>query len=211
MTLKAKGFDRYMKRIGIYGGSFDPVHKGHIHLAKTALDCFSLDNIIFVPAKISPFKQDKEYSTKDSDRLAMLRAALKGENSMSVCEYELMQENVSYTVYTLRYMKRLYPEDTLVLLVGSDMFLSFRKWYCWQEILSLAELGCISREHGDRDILKKQAVILSEYGRAYASCEDILPVSSTFVRERLKKGEDCSCYLPENVVQYILKHKLYDV
>lgn len=199
-----------MKRIGIYGGSFDPVHKGHIHLAKTALKCFSLDKVIFVPAKVSPFKQDKKDTAKGSDRLAMLRAAIDGEKCMSVCDYELLQENVSYTVYTLRHMKKLFPNDTLVLLMGSDMFLSIQKWYRWQEIMSLAELGCISREQGDSEKLMKQAEILSEYGRAYVSCEDILPVSSTCVRALLKKGEDCSCYLPENVVQYILKHKLYD-
>lgn len=206
MTLKAD-----MKRIGIYGGSFDPVHKGHIHLAKTALRCFSLDEVIFVPARVSPFKQDRQYTVKDSDRLAMLKAATQEEKCMRVSDYELLKENVSYTVYTLRYMKELFPEDTLVLLMGSDMLLSFQKWYCWQEIMSLAELGCISREQGDSETLMKQADILSEYGRAYVSCEDILPVSSTYIRECLKKGEDCSCYLPENVVQYILRHKLYGV
>ncbi|MDD6269829.1 MAG: nicotinate (nicotinamide) nucleotide adenylyltransferase [Oscillospiraceae bacterium] len=200
-----------MKRTGIYGGSFDPVHKGHIHLAKTAMKYFDIDEVIFVPAKVSPFKQSKTDVTEGKHRLAMLRLALENEPSMSVSDYELLQENVSYTIYTVRHMKELYKEDTLVLLMGSDMFLSFQKWYCWQEIMSLAEIGCISRNSGDRDMLLKQAGILSEFGKANVCCDDILPVSSTEIRKFLKKGEECSCYLPENVVQYIVKHNLYGV
>lgn len=199
-----------MKRIGIYGGSFDPVHNGHLHLAKTALECFSLDEVIFVPARISPFKQNKNDVAPDADRVAMLRLALDGEIDMSVSDYELMQENVSYTIYTMRHMKKLYADDTLILLMGSDSLMSFQRWYCWQEIISIAEIGCISRNYGDIEELARQREYLSEYGTVRLSCENIFPVSSTEVRQLLKKGEDCSCYLPENVVQYIVKNKLYE-
>lgn len=200
-----------MRKIGIYGGSFDPVHNGHIHLARTALKCFSLDEVIFVPARVSPFKQNKRDVTPDRDRLAMLRLAVDREINMSVSDYELMQESISYTVYTIRHMKEVYPYDTLVLLMGSDSLMSFNRWYCWQEIMKLCDIGCISRRYGDSEELIKQAELLSENGVVSVSCEDIFPVSSTEIRQLLKKGEDCSCYLPENVVQYILKHKLYGV
>lgn len=200
-----------MKRTGIYGGSFDPVHNGHIHLAETAAEQFSLDEIVFVPARVSPFKQDKKDVTPDADRLEMLRLSLEGQDNMSISDYELMQDGVSYTVYTLRYMKKIRPSEELVLLMGSDMLMSFPKWYCWQEIMSLAELGCISRNFGDSGELAQQAQNLSAYGKVSLYCGDILPVSSTQIRDSLKKGEDCSCYLSENVVQYILRHKLYGV
>lgn len=200
-----------MRRIGIYGGSFDPVHKGHIHLARIAIECFELDEVIFIPARISPFKQGKSDVASAGDRLTMLRLAVDRERKMSVSDYELMQEGVSYTIYTVRHMKELYPYDRFVLLMGSDGLMSFNKWYCWQEIMTLCDIGCISRKYGDSKELEKQAEFLSKNGMVYVSCEDIFPVSSTEVRQLLKKGEDCSCYLPENVVQYILKHKLYGV
>ena len=198
-----------MGRIGIYGGSFDPVHNGHLHLAETAMKKLSLDEIIFMPANISPFKQDKADVTSGRDRYEMLRLALEDRENMSVSDYELNQTGVSYTVCTLRHMKKLYPDSQLVLLMGSDMLMSFERWYCWQEIMEYAELGCISRNEGDRDILMNQAAKLSEYGEIHVLWEDILPMSSTEVRSFLKKDEDCSCYLPEKVVQYIVKRHLY--
>lgn len=198
-----------MKRIGIYGGSFDPVHKGHLHLAETAMEKLSLDEIIFMPANISPFKRDKADVTSGGDRYEMLRLAVEDRENMSVSSYELENSDVSYTVCTLRYLKELYPDSQLVLLMGSDMLMSFERWYCWQEIMEYAELGCISRNEGDGDILTKQAVKLSEYGRVHVLWEDVLPMSSTEIRSSLKKNEDCSCYLPEKVVQYIVKRHLY--
>ena len=198
-----------MKRIGIYGGSFDPVHKGHLHLAETAMEKLSLDEIIFMPANISPFKRDKADVTSGGDRYEMLRLAVEDRENMSVSSYELENSDVSYTVYTLRHLRELYPESQLVLLMGSDMLMSFEKWYCWQEIMEYAELGCISRNEGDGDILTKQAVKLSEYGKVHVLWEDVLPMSSTEIRSSLKKNEDCSCYLPEKVVQYIVKRHLY--
>lgn len=132
-----------MGRIGIYGGSFDPVHKGHLNLAKTAIESFSLDEIVFVPAKISPFKQEKKDVASARDRMSMLQLALENEKHMSISDYELKSDGVSYTVYTMRYMKKLYKNDDIVLLMGSDGLMSFQRWYCWQEIMSMAELGCI--------------------------------------------------------------------
>ncbi len=198
-----------MRKIGIYGGSFDPVHCGHMHLAKTAVRCFGLDEVIFVPARVSPFKQDKKDVTSDGDRIAMLRLAVEGEQNMSVSGYELTLGGVSYTVYTVRHMKKLYPLDKLVLLMGSDGLMSFDRWYCWREIMRICDIGCISRSRGDSEELARQAEILSEHGSVSIACEDIFPISSTEIRRLLKKGEDCSCYLPKNVVQYILRHKLY--
>lgn len=200
-----------MGRIGIYGGSFDPVHRGHLNLAKTALDSFSLDEVVFVPAKISPFKQGKKDVASASDRMSMLRLILGNEKHMSISDYELRADGVSYTVYTMRYMKKLYKNDDLILLMGSDGLMSFQRWYCWQEIMSMAALGCISRNTGDYEQLMQTAKALSEYGIVNVSCKNVFPISSTELREILKKGEDCSCYLPENVVQYIVKNRLYGV
>ncbi len=141
-------------RTGIYGGSFDPVHKGHIHLAETALRGFNLDMVIFMPANISPFKQGRKDVAEGRHRLEMVRLAIEGREDMTVSSFELECTGVSYTVNTLRHLKKQCPNDTLVLLMGSDMLMSFERWYCYEEIMSLAELGCISREDGDGEILR---------------------------------------------------------
>ncbi len=198
-----------MKRIGIYGGSFDPVHNGHLHLAEVAKKRLMLDAVIFVPTYVSPFKQGKTGAARGHQRLEMLRLALEDQPGLGVSDYELLQEGVSYTIYTLRHFRQQYPEDQLVLLMGSDMFLSFDRWYCWQELMTLAELGCIARTPEDAAWVEKQAEKLSAYGSAQVFCEEILPLSSTEIREKLKKGADCSCYLPKKVVQYIGAHHLY--
>lgn len=198
-----------MKRIGIYGGSFDPVHNGHLHLAEVAGKRLSLDKVIFVPAHVSPFKQEKSGTADGMHRLAMLRLALEGRDSLCVSDYELLQAGVSYTVYTMRHFREQYPSAQLVLLMGSDMLLSFDRWYCWQELLTLAELGCVARTEQDAEKLSVQAEKFAPLGRVQVFCEEILPVSSTEIRQKLKKGEDCSCYLPEKVVQYIVTHHLY--
>ncbi|MBQ8514542.1 MAG: nicotinate (nicotinamide) nucleotide adenylyltransferase [Ruminococcus sp.] len=198
-----------MKRIGIYGGSFDPVHNGHLHLAETARKRLRLDEVIFVPAHVSPFKQEKTGTADGMHRMAMLELALEDKPGLTVSDYELRQEGVSYTVHTLRHFRALYPEEQLVLLMGSDMLLSFQRWYCWPELMKLAELGCMARTPEDAEKLHAQAEILAPYGRVQIICDGILPLSSTKIRKNLKKGEDCSCYLPEKVVQYIGAHHLY--
>lgn len=198
-----------MKRIGIYGGSFDPVHNGHLHLAEVAKRRLSLDAVIFVPANVSPFKQEKTGTADGMHRLEMLCLAVEDKPGMIVSDYELRQKGVSYTVHTLRHFRGLYPEEQLVLLMGSDMLLSFQRWYCWQELMELAELGCIARTPEDAEKLHAQAEILAPYGRVQVLCDDILPLSSTEIRKILKKDEDSSCYLPEKVVQYIGAHDLY--
>ncbi len=198
-----------MKRIGIYGGSFDPVHNGHLHLASVMQKRLHLDEVIFVPTHISPFKQGKVGVTEDVHRLAMLRLALESEPGMHPDDFEMRQEGVSYTVYTLRHFKECFPDAQLVLLMGSDMLLNFERWYCWKEILAMAELGCVARTQADAEKLHEKAAQLESFGRVFVFCEDILPLSSTEIRSFFKKGEDCSCYLPQKVVQYIVTHHLY--
>lgn len=194
--------------IGIYGGSFNPVHKGHTHLAESAVKDFGLDMVYFVPSGISPHRSGKEYVSGE-DRLEMLRLATSGKPFFRVSDYELRNERVSYSVYTVRHFRRKFPDDRLFLMVGSDMLLSFDKWYCFKEILSEVTLTVVSRKAGDLDSLKQKAVELSIYGEILIS--DALPevVSSTEIRKNFRKNYDSACYLDKNVVQYIRLKGLY--
>ncbi|MBR6386361.1 MAG: nicotinate (nicotinamide) nucleotide adenylyltransferase [Ruminococcus sp.] len=195
-------------KIGIYGGSFNPVHNGHMHLAETALKEFELDMIFFVPCRISPHRFDGDY-VSGKDRLEMLRLACGDNPKFQVSGYELENERTSYSIYTVEYFKKKFPDDELYLLVGSDMLLYFEKWYRFEDILKNVTLAVVSRTDGDRDILLEKAEKLGEYGRITIGKSAPLMVSSTEIRKKIAKNENCSCYLDKNVVQYIRMGNLY--
>lgn len=195
-------------KTGIFGGSFNPVHNGHIHLAEAVMNDLSLERIFFVPSRISPHRSMDEYAS-DIDRLNMLKLATNDNERFFVSDYELQSDRISYSIYTVEHFRRLYPDDELFLLVGSDMLMSFDKWYRFADILSNVSLAVASREDGDIDRLLKKADELSEFGRIYISRTTPLPVSSTEIRKNIVKNCNWSCYLNENVVQYIKSRGLY--
>lgn len=195
-------------KIGIYGGSFNPVHNGHIHLAETAVEEFGLDIVYFVPSKISPHRSVEEY-VPETDRLEMLKLVCKKNNSFRVSDYELRSDRVSYSVYTVEHFRRKFPHDELYLLVGSDMLMMFDRWYCFEKILSEVTLAVISRNSGELDSLRKKAEELSEYGKILVSERSPEIISSTEIRKKLGENSDSSCYLDENVVKYIRLKGLY--
>lgn len=195
-------------KIGIYGGSFNPVHNGHIHLALTAAEEFGLDKIYLVPSKKSPHRSSAEYAS-DRDRTEMLRLACMVSDKLEVCTYELENERISYSVYTVRHFREIFPDDELFLLIGSDMLLSFDKWFCFEEIMEKASLCVVSRNEGDLEELHKKSEELSKFGQIFISdCEPVV-ASSTDIRKKIAKNKNFSCYLDKNVVQYIIMRGLY--
>lgn len=195
-------------RTGIFGGSFNPVHKGHIHLAENIKNELELDRIILVPSGNSPHRSMAEYAD-GKDRLEMLKLAAQGKEWLEVSDYELNADRISYSIYTVEHFRRKFPEDRLFLLVGSDMLLSFDKWYKFQEILKKATLAVVSRSGGDMAKLKEKAEKLSQYGEILISEAEPFIASSTEIREKIKKNSDLTCYLEKNVVQYIKLKGLY--
>lgn len=195
-------------KTGIFGGSFNPVHNGHIHLAESIMEELSLDRIFFVPSRISPHRSSDEYVSGE-DRLEMLRLACIGKKGLEVCDYELKSDRVSYSIYTVEYFRRRFPDDELFLLVGSDMLLSFDKWFRFEDILSVAGLAVVSRETGDRRGLEEKAAELSKFGRIFLSNSAPILASSTEIRKNIVKNNNWTCYLDKNVVQYIMLNNLY--
>lgn len=195
-------------KTGIFGGSFNPVHNGHIHLAESIKPEFGLDRIFLVPSRISPHRSSDEYVSGE-DRLEMLRLACDGKEGLQVCDYELKSDRVSYSIYTVEYFRERFPNDELYLLVGSDMFLSFDRWYRFEDILKNVKLVVASRKDGDLSELRKKAVQLSKYGEILISSSAPIIVSSTEIRKKISKNSDLTCYLDENVVQYIRLKGLY--
>lgn len=184
------------------------MHNGHIHLAQAVMEELSLDRIFFVPSKISPHRSIAEYASGE-DRVNMLRLACEGIDGFEVSDYELRNERVSYSVYTVEHFRSNFPEDELFLLVGSDMLLSFDKWYRFEDILKNVTLSVCSREDGDFEALKRKAEELALYGKIEVCTAPPVMVSSTEIRKNFEKNQDLSCYLNENVVQYIRLRGLF--
>lgn len=195
-------------RIGIYGGSFNPVHNGHIHLARTVADELELDRVYLVPSRISPHRSSGEYVSGE-DRTAMLQLAAQCDERLFVSTYELDSDRVSYSIYTVEHFRRKFPDDELFLLVGSDMLMCFDSWYRFGDIMKEAALAVVSRNEGDIAQLEEKADQLRKFGSVTVSHADALEVSSTELRKKIAKNQDFTCYIDENVVQYIVQKGLY--
>lgn len=198
-------------QLGLFGGSFNPIHNGHLHLAESVKEALSLDGVVLMPTGEAPHKSSAEYAPA-KDRLELCRLAANDFPWMHVSDYEIRRNGKSYTVETLRALTGMHPDIRWTLMIGSDMLLTFTQWRQWQEILHMARLCAVSREQGDLPALydaaeqlrkacqKAEVTVLS--AKAY-------PVSSTEIRQNLQNNADYSCLLPKNVVQYIQEHKLY--
>lgn len=197
-----------MARIGIFGGSFNPIHNGHIHLIKCALNDFSLDRLILVPTALAPHKSSAEY-VPAQHRLEMCRLAVSDIEKVQISSFEIDKGGKSYSIDTIEHFCEMYTSDELFLLVGSDMLFSFDKWYCYEKILEKASLCAVSRHGDDIEKLEQCAEKLRKFGQILISHSDSVPMSSSEIRHFINFGKDFSCYLPKKVVQYIKAHSLY--
>ena len=197
-----------MRKIGLFGGSFNPPHLGHLHLAEVLKDSLSLDKVLLIPAKKPPHKPDTDYAPAE-DRLTMCQLLAETYNWLKTDDFELHQPQVSYTYYTAKYFTETFPEDKFFLLVGGDMLASFTEWYRWQEILGMVSLACIAREQNEYEKLLPVAENLRQTGEIYLVNAEIFTVSSTKIRDMIRKNQNCSCYLSEKIVKYIKEKNLY--
>ena len=200
-----------MERIGIFGGTFNPVHIGHIQAAKQALTALHLDRVLLIPDHIAPHKELPTGSPTPQQRLDMLRIAVQDCPGLEISDIELRREGVSYTYLTIQELKRLYPHDQLVLLMGTDMFTSFDSWRNPEEILKNASLGVFCR--GDK---KEKQAIAAQKERMEAmgaqvelAHNDVIAISSTQMR-RLLAFRCAGSFLPEGVLEYIREYRLYN-
>lgn len=197
-----------MERIGIYGGTFNPPHVGHIRGAEYAICALQLDKLLLIPSCVAPHKDLPTNSPTPAQRGEMLALA-KGEK-MEVCDIELTRGGTSYTYETVEELAEQYPDKELVLIMGTDMFLSFLTWKEPQRILSKASLGVLYR--GDKDELTQiaaQKKALEEQGaKIYLAENPVTAISSTQLR-RMLVFRCAGTFLPENVEHYIRRHNLY--
>ena len=188
------------KRIGILGGTFNPIHNGHLHIAKQILKRLHLDKIIFVPVYIPPHKKIRGNATT-SDRLQMLRLAVGGKKRFIISLYEIRRKDKSYSVKSARFFKKSYGKKTkLFFLIGADSLSSLKKWKNISSLLKLVQFVVVPRpgfkmKCGSLDILKINV-----------SGKDI---SSTRIRRLIKNQKPVARLVPKKVYLYIKKRKLY--
>ncbi len=199
-------------RRGLFGGSFDPVHVGHVQLAELAAAHARLDMVDFVPAARQPFKQHGPRAD-DQHRLAMLALALAEHPRLEVCDIEIARGGVSYTVDTLRELHRRHPEDELFFLMGADALRDLPQWREPREILRLAlplVVARVGEPAPDWRLLAPlvDAARLDEIRRGMIA-ETVAHVSSSEIRLRLAAGESVERMLAPAVADYIRQHALY--
>jgi nicotinate-nucleotide adenylyltransferase len=190
-------------RLGIFGGTFDPPHVGHLIVAQDAAVALDLDRVLFVPAGTPPHKRDRALTAGDI-RLAMIRAATAGNGRFDVDALELERgEGPSYTVDTLRALADRHPGAELWLLIGCDQWDEFSTWRASEEVLRLASVGVMSRGGEERGPgpESRDRVRFIDVTR--------IDVSSTEIRRRVGVGESVRYLVPDPVIEIIFRERLY--
>lgn len=197
------------QRVALFGGTFDPIHNGHLVMARELAVQLSLDQVVLMPTFVPPHKIKADMAPA-VDRLEMCRLACAPYPELAVSELEINRRGASFTVLTLEEMHRRLPEAELFLLVGGDMFQTLGSWHRFPEIAALATLCAVPRDEADIEVLQRYAAELTAQG-ARCVVIDMQPpaVSSTDVRRRAGVGEPLTGLVPPEVEAYIAKRQLY--
>ncbi len=200
-----------MERIGIYGGTFNPPHIGHVQAAMQAVSALRLDKLYVIPDRIAPHKVIPSGSPTPQQRLEMVRTAFRDCPEIQVSDIELNREGISYSYETILQLKRQYPDSELVLLMGTDMFLSFPTWRNPEVILENAALGVFYRgEKGEAAAIEARKAEMEQLGhKIYLVKNAVVNISSTQMR-RLLAFRCAGELLPEGVLDYVRAYRLYD-
>ena len=202
--------------IGIMGGTFDPIHYGHLRTALEAAEALLLQHVLFIPTHTPLLKQRPTCS--EQDRVNMLKLAIKSTPLFQLDEREIVREGCSYTVDTLSELCADYPAEQFVFLLGADAFAGFKQWKNWQVILEHVHLAVLHRPDYflDRSAwqpeqwITDRAVLQSMLsGGIFPLAVTQLSISSTFIRQQITQQKNVRFLLPDQVVNYIMERRLY--
>ncbi len=209
--------------IGIYGGTFDPVHYGHLRPNLELCERLGLEHVRFIPAFLPPHK-DKPQTPADY-RLQMVAQAIKNEARFVLDDREIKRGGASYTLDTLKSLRRDYPQNPLCLLMGMDAFKGLDRWYHWQEILDYAHIVVSQRPGSDFHLPQSWPQVIKQFYQQHQAerqpigqtlCGTIrleavtqLEISATDIRQRLKNQQSIRFLMPESVINLIKYHHLY--
>lgn len=198
-----------MSKIGLLGGTFDPVHNGHLYMANTAYKEFNLDKIVFLPLNTPPHKSSPIVSA--TNRLDMLNIITANSNHFIVWDLEIKRQGLTYSIDTLSELKQSYPTDEFYYIIGSDTLLELKNWKDFNKISSLCNFIFINRPNTDPQKIQQTIQLLqTQYNTKILTVNALAPdISSTLIRQNTKKALPINDLVPKSVQDYITKHKLY--
>jgi nicotinate-nucleotide adenylyltransferase len=196
-----------LKKIGIFGGSFNPIHIGHLIIAEYFFVQQNLDKVIFVPTYISPFKKDQTKQIADEDRLAMVKLITDNDERFEFDDFEIESKCVSYTYNTVKHIKSRYTESELTLLIGFDNLPDLHQWYEFEKLAKLVTF-CVACRKSDSPINEKKPSLGATVRLNFLNSPNI-EISSSRIREAAKSGEAFRYMLHPAVFEYVKSKKLY--
>jgi len=197
-------------KIGIIGGTFDPIHFGHLIIAENACEQFGLDCVIFIPTGNSPHK-DNEEVTDGEHRMAMIRRAVLGNEHFLTSRIEMDDPEVCYTYRTLEKIAESDPDAELYFILGGDSIAYFKDWRRPDIICKYAKIIVGARDDVEADALKKYADEIEEayHTKVHILSAPAFDISSHLIRERIRNNRSVRYFLPDEVIRYIEEHELY--
>ncbi|AYF54488.1 nicotinate-nucleotide adenylyltransferase [Clostridium sp. K25] len=199
-----------MKKKGIFGGTFDPIHNGHLHIAYEALYKLNLNKIIFIPSGNPPHKTNKLVTNAET-RYKLVKNVIKNEKKFEVSRYELEKKSFSYTYETLQYFKEKEPSTEWYFITGADCLMELYSWKNINEILKLCHFVVFRRSgYSMNDIINQKKQIEHEFHKNIIFLDiPIIDISSTFIREKLSEEKNVSYLVPEAVSKFLKESNLY--
>lgn len=201
-----------MSRVGIMGGTFNPVHLAHLAIAHGAYRQAYLDKVIFMPTGNPPHKSSEDIIS-GKHRCEMIKLAIKDIPYFEFSDLEFQREGKIYSAQTLEIFHEKNPEDALFFIMGADSLFSIESWYMPQKVMELAGIICIGRDGVSDEHLEKQADLLRERYNAHVQFVDIpqMDISSSDIRNGIRKSQDMGRYLPAEVWEYIKRNGCYTI
>lgn len=185
-------------RIGIFGGSFDPIHMGHLIIAEFAREYMKLDKIIFIPVGIPSHRENK--LAKAKDRLNMIKKSIKDNLNFEVSDIELLNNKENFTYDTLLKLQEIYPKDELFQIIGEDSADYLHLWKNYEELIKMCKFLVFKRENFSYVSSNSNIIVMDS---------PKISLSATFIRERIKSGKTIKYMVPREVEEYIKEKKLY--
>ncbi|HEY5563461.1 MAG TPA: nicotinate-nucleotide adenylyltransferase [Clostridiaceae bacterium] len=199
-----------MKSKAVLGGTFNPFHKGHLHLAYAAIDALALDSVIFIPSGKPPHKTNEDI-LDGKIRYEIIKTVIKNDNRLMVSDFELINGGYSFTYKTMEHFKASEPDTSWFFLLGADCLLEINTWRNVGRIMNSCTLAVFMRKGFDKEsILYEKKVLEEKYNKEIILIEAELPdISSTTIRSLIRNDEDTSMYLPKEANNFIIENNLY--
>lgn len=198
-------------KIGILGGTFDPIHNGHLALGRYAKEMFSLDRIWIMPNGNPPHKEEESIESNTKHRVEMVRLAIQDEPGFDLELYEVERKEVNYSYLTMEHFTKEFPEDEFYFIIGADSLFDIEKWRCPERLLKTCVILAAYRDGKSRTEMDARIVYLNEKYQADIRLLSMpeVDISSTEIREDMKDQISIKKMVPKSVYEYIVKHQLF--